>query len=141
MSFVKTGNKAVAPPSRTANRSRVMAARMRSVLNTKRNPASSDFSVTSSDRCITGFGLIGTVMAALAAEKSAASMYTHIALPEVSQRPIPPSAGPTTEAICQPLLVQVTALVSTSSGTMDGTSDQRAGELNACPTPTTAMQT
>src|SRR5262245_29777418 len=139
-SFAKIGNSAVAPPSSTANRSSVIVARISSVRKTKRTPASREASDGASDARSAGRGRIVATSPAQVRAQAAASRYASPARPARAISS-PPSAGPVTAAICQPLLFQVTALASSDSGTTSGTRDHRAGALSARAQPATRRHT
>src|SRR3954464_11573773 len=102
------GNSAVAPPSRTANRSRVIVARISRVEKTKRTPARKDRSVSGSAERSTGRSRMPATRAAPQPQQNALILYAQVARP-VQAMINPPSVGPVIDATCQPLLFQVTA--------------------------------
>src|SRR6516165_5483724 len=120
------GKSAVAPPSSTAKRSIVMVARISFVFQTKRIPARSEYQVAAVNRRSATRGLTEPIKAPAARQQAAVPRYAPAARP-VAAMTSPPIAGPATDAICQPLLFQVTALLRISGGTIWGTRDQRAG--------------
>ena len=74
MSSAKIGNKAVAPPSNTAKRSREMAASNKSERHTKRTPANSDVKDRARGGCVLDWrGRIGNSVRIQAKEHSPAS--------------------------------------------------------------------
>src|SRR5438034_10405178 len=120
---------AVAPPSRTANKSSVIVARITFLTNTNRSPATRLFHVLASVRSrICLLRLIGKTRRKKANAHSASSRYTNGNPTYATSNPL--RAGPTTDPIRNTLLFQVTALAKASRGTKVGKNELRAAQLN-----------
>src|SRR4030095_4809350 len=123
------GINAVAPPSRTANKSRVIVARITFLLNTNRSPAMRIFQVLVSFWSL--FSVVRRISRTRrknANAQPAPSRYTNENPTYATKNPL--RAGPTTDPIWKTLLFQVTAFANASRGTRVGKNELRAAQLN-----------
>src|SRR5579884_3550565 len=135
ISLAKIGSSVVAPPSKTANKSSVIAASITCVWRRKVRPSFNELSVVVSFagtcRRITRSKTTSTRNTSAA---RAFKPYTSHAL-FISAITKPPEAGPSTAASCHELLLHVAALSKAYSGTTCGSNVDEAGLLKAIAMP------
>ncbi len=103
------GNRATAPPNRTANMSRVRAPRMIFVLNTKRNPSRRLWKMGSPTLVFRmGFGRMRSRK--MNANMARATTISRAWCTPMNPMAIPPTAGPVMAPSCQAPLLQVAPL-------------------------------
>ena len=126
ISCAKTGNRAIAPPNKTAIISSVMAPKIAFVLNTKRTP--------SFKLCITGSPILGFkigflfICKRIKKDKRTKPKMTQSDQCTPSQLiENPPKAGPKTLAICHVELFQVAAFGYIFLGTINATNEKIVG--------------
>ena len=140
MSRAKTGSRAAAPPSRTANRSSVIVARIRSDFRTNSEPGQ--------ERAQRG--PLHPLARRQVADRAEQRDHGQAAGDVEARRPTcarvaamnsPPSAGPITAAICQALVFHVSAAGQESRrGRAAAGSTIARGRLTDCPIPARSRQ-
>src|SRR6478672_5075625 len=133
-SCAKIGSSAVADEKNVAKKSSSIVDRISGDLKTKRRPSSAACSDTSSltpgaDGWRAGTSRIINSATMTKANEIALATYTQ-PTPAAAIR-IPPSDGPTTDAVWNMIVLRLIALGRCSRGTSDGTSALRAGRSNA----------
>ena len=138
MSVANTGNKAVAPPKSTANRSSVMAPKIICRFQMKRAPAKMVSKVTGARLRVCWVERIKE-MASAAMPMTMATVAKAKVAPKPPWVPYsirkPPSTGPMMVDTCWPELAQATALGKISLGTRLGISAKVAGCAKERPVP------
>ena len=133
MSCAKIGSSAVADEKNVAKKSSSIVERMSGDRNTKRSPSSaarhdtSSFDVDLSARV----GTPRIISSATITATNDTALMTYAQPTFVEAMTMPPSAGPSTCAVCCMIVLRLMAFGRSSRGTRLGTSDCRAGRSNA----------